>query len=92
MEDYCLSVIVKLGCFLFMCREEAMQLQTLRQALRQQLEELEFQLGDRAQQIKEGILWVREQGVWSLYPACYSRDAFNEQSDCIIISDSRIKC
>uniref|UniRef100_A0A673UG60 ITPR interacting domain containing 1 n=2 Tax=Suricata suricatta TaxID=37032 RepID=A0A673UG60_SURSU len=37
-------------------REEAEQLQTLRQALRQQVEELEFQLGDRAQQIKDEIL------------------------------------
>lgn len=37
-------------------REEAEQLQTLREALRQEVEELEFQLGDRAQQIREGIL------------------------------------
>ncbi|XP_004418910.1 PREDICTED: coiled-coil domain-containing protein 129 [Ceratotherium simum simum] len=37
-------------------REEAKQLQTLREALRQQVEELEFQLGDRAQQIREGVL------------------------------------
>uniref|UniRef100_A0A8C3W4P8 ITPR interacting domain containing 1 n=1 Tax=Catagonus wagneri TaxID=51154 RepID=A0A8C3W4P8_9CETA len=37
-------------------REEAEQLQTLRQALRQEVEELEFQLGDRAQQIREGML------------------------------------
>uniref|UniRef100_A0A2K5XDV5 ITPR interacting domain containing 1 n=1 Tax=Mandrillus leucophaeus TaxID=9568 RepID=A0A2K5XDV5_MANLE len=37
-------------------REEAEQLQTLREALRQQVAELEFQLGDRAQQIREGIL------------------------------------
>ncbi|XP_007943527.1 protein ITPRID1 [Orycteropus afer afer] len=37
-------------------REEARQLQTLREALRQQVEELEFQLGDRARQIREGIL------------------------------------
>nr|XP_035954548.1 protein ITPRID1 isoform X2 [Halichoerus grypus] len=37
-------------------REEAEQLQTLRWALRQQVEELEFQLGDRAQQIKDEIL------------------------------------
>uniref|UniRef100_A0A8C9USL9 ITPR interacting domain containing 1 n=1 Tax=Spermophilus dauricus TaxID=99837 RepID=A0A8C9USL9_SPEDA len=37
-------------------REEAEQLQTLREALRQQVEELEFQLGDRAQQIREGLL------------------------------------
>uniref|UniRef100_A0A667G6Y7 ITPR interacting domain containing 1 n=1 Tax=Lynx canadensis TaxID=61383 RepID=A0A667G6Y7_LYNCA len=37
-------------------REEAEQLQTLRQALRQQVEELEFQLGDRARQIKDEIL------------------------------------
>ncbi|XP_053465358.1 protein ITPRID1 isoform X2 [Nycticebus coucang] len=37
-------------------REEANQLQTLREALRQQVAELEFQLGDRARQIREGIL------------------------------------
>ncbi|XP_047417624.1 protein ITPRID1 isoform X3 [Sciurus carolinensis] len=37
-------------------REEAEQLQTLREALRQQVEELEFQLGDRARQIREGLL------------------------------------
>ncbi|EFB30205.1 hypothetical protein PANDA_007932, partial [Ailuropoda melanoleuca] len=37
-------------------REEADQLQTLRWALRQQVKELEFQLGDRAQQIKDEIL------------------------------------
>ncbi|ELV09437.1 Coiled-coil domain-containing protein 129 [Tupaia chinensis] len=37
-------------------REEAKQLQTLRGALRQQVAELEFQLGDRARQIREGIL------------------------------------
>ncbi|XP_006887695.1 PREDICTED: coiled-coil domain-containing protein 129, partial [Elephantulus edwardii] len=37
-------------------REEIQQLQTLRKALRQQVEELEFQLGDRARQIREGIL------------------------------------
>ncbi|XP_012330566.2 protein ITPRID1 isoform X2 [Aotus nancymaae] len=37
-------------------REEAEQLQTLREAMRQQVAELEFQLGDRAQQIREGIL------------------------------------
>nr|XP_012634435.1 coiled-coil domain-containing protein 129 isoform X2 [Microcebus murinus] len=37
-------------------REEAEQLQTLREALRQQVAELEFQLGDRARQIREGIL------------------------------------
>ncbi|XP_015345567.2 protein ITPRID1 isoform X1 [Marmota marmota marmota] len=37
-------------------REEAEQLQTLREALRQQVEELEFQLGERAQQIREGLL------------------------------------
>lgn len=37
-------------------REEAEQLQTLREALRQQVAELEFQLGHRAQQIRERIL------------------------------------
>ncbi|XP_076976524.1 protein ITPRID1 isoform X2 [Tamandua tetradactyla] len=37
-------------------REEALQLQTLREALRQQVVELEFQLEDRARQIREGIL------------------------------------
>ncbi|XP_004677199.1 PREDICTED: coiled-coil domain-containing protein 129 [Condylura cristata] len=37
-------------------RIEAQQLQTLREALRQQMEELEFQLGDRARQIRESIL------------------------------------
>ncbi|XP_013366085.1 PREDICTED: coiled-coil domain-containing protein 129 isoform X2 [Chinchilla lanigera] len=39
-------------------REEAEQLQTLREALRQQVAELEFQLGHRAQQIREGILML----------------------------------
>nr|XP_044991590.1 LOW QUALITY PROTEIN: protein ITPRID1 [Jaculus jaculus] len=37
-------------------REEAKQLQALREALRQQVAELAFQLGDRAWQIREGIL------------------------------------
>ncbi|KAM5271787.1 protein ITPRID1 [Ctenodactylus gundi] len=37
-------------------REEAEQLQTLRKALRQQVTELAFQLGDRARQIREEIL------------------------------------
>ncbi|XP_069915517.1 protein ITPRID1 isoform X3 [Oryctolagus cuniculus] len=37
-------------------REEAAQLQTLRETLRQQVAELEFQLGDRARQVREGIL------------------------------------
>ncbi|XP_064146482.1 protein ITPRID1 [Loxodonta africana] len=37
-------------------REEARELQILREALRQQVEELEFQLGDRAWQIRERIL------------------------------------
>lgn len=61
-----LGRIVKFGCFLlFTCREEAEQLQTLREALRQQVAELEFQLGDRAQQIREGILlvWVMGCGI-----------------------------
>lgn len=40
-------------------REEAEDLRTLREALRQQVAELAFQLGDRARQIKEGILLVR---------------------------------
>lgn len=46
------------GGFLLTCREEAAQLQTLREALKQQLTELEFQLGDRAQQIREEIVLV----------------------------------
>uniref|UniRef100_A0A671FZI8 ITPR interacting domain containing 1 n=1 Tax=Rhinolophus ferrumequinum TaxID=59479 RepID=A0A671FZI8_RHIFE len=37
-------------------RKEAEQLQRLRKALRQQVEELEFQLGDRAHQIRDGML------------------------------------
>ncbi|XP_050011471.1 protein ITPRID1 [Alexandromys fortis] len=37
-------------------REEAEDLRALREALRQQVAELAFQLGDRARQIKEGIL------------------------------------
>ncbi|XP_052576562.1 protein ITPRID1 isoform X2 [Peromyscus californicus insignis] len=37
-------------------REEAEDLRTLREALRQQVAELAFQLGDRARQIKEGVL------------------------------------
>ncbi|XP_021047224.1 protein ITPRID1 [Mus pahari] len=37
-------------------REEDEYLRTLREALRQQVAELAFQLGDRARQIKEGIL------------------------------------
>lgn len=46
-------------CFLlFALREESEELKTLRETLRQQVEELEFQLGDRAQQIRDGILWV----------------------------------
>ena len=58
-----LEVIVKSGYFLlFTHREEAEQLQTLREALRQEVEELEFQLGDRAQQIREGMLLVQAMG------------------------------
>uniref|UniRef100_A0A8C7EPF5 ITPR-interacting domain-containing protein n=1 Tax=Neovison vison TaxID=452646 RepID=A0A8C7EPF5_NEOVI len=43
-------------------RQEAKQLQTLRWALQQQVEELAFQFGDRAQQIKDEILLVRGGG------------------------------
>lgn len=46
----------------FDCRQEAKQLQTLRWALQQQVEELAFQFGDRAQQIKDEILLVRGGG------------------------------
>lgn len=66
-----LEVIVKYGyVLLFTYREEAEQLQTLRQALRQEVEELEFQLGDRAQQIREGMLLVQAMGcgVYSIPP------------------------
>ncbi|XP_037373912.1 protein ITPRID1 [Talpa occidentalis] len=42
-------------------REEAQQLQSLREDVRQQVEELAFQLGARAQQIRECILLVWDQ-------------------------------
>lgn len=51
--------ILKFPFPLSQCREEAEDLRSLREALRQQVAELAFQLGDRARQIKEGILLVR---------------------------------
>jgi hypothetical protein len=52
-------MILKFSFLLSLSREEAEYLRTLREALRQQVAELAFQLGDRARQIKEGILLVR---------------------------------
>lgn len=50
---------MKFSFLLSLSRAEAEHLRTLRAALRQQVAELAFQLGDRARQIKEGILLVR---------------------------------
>ena len=85
---------MKFGCFLlFTCREEAEQLQTLREALQQELEELEFQLGDQAQQIREGMPLVLAMGCGvSLDPAHRSRGALSEKPDCTVIPDAKIRC
>lgn len=65
---------VQFDCFLlFTCRWEAEQLQTLREALRQQVTELEFHLGHRAQQIREGILLVQHGYRVGLYPGSHGR-------------------
>lgn len=65
-----MGVAVEFGFLLCACRKEAEQLQTLHKALRQQVEELELQLGDRAQQIRQGILLVRHVGVWGWTVSC----------------------
>ncbi|XP_057588042.1 protein ITPRID1 [Hippopotamus amphibius kiboko] len=69
-------------------REEAEQLQTLREALRQEVEELEFQLGDRAQQIREGILLQLElltgelsEHYTNLHPYNWTEER-NDQTSC----------
>lgn len=82
---------MKFDFLLFTCRKEAEQLHRLRKALRQQVQELEFQLGDRAHQIRDGMLLVRGDGVGSLTASCPPREgALNVNPDCTVISDSRI--
>lgn len=82
---------MKFDFLLFTCRKEAEQLQRLRKALRQQVEELEFQLGDRAHQIRDGMLLVWGNGVGSLTASCPAREgALKEHPDCAVISESRI--
>lgn len=54
-----LVVILKFSFLLSLSRAETEHLRTLREALRQQVAELAFQLGDRARQIRESILLVR---------------------------------
>ncbi|XP_059027480.1 protein ITPRID1 isoform X1 [Mustela lutreola] len=69
-------------------RQEAKQLQTLRWALQQQVEELAFQFGDRAQQIKDEILLHFElltEEQTEHYPNlhdCYWTAEKNGQSSC----------
>lgn len=81
-------MILKSPFLLSSCREEAEDLRTLRAALRQQVAELAFQLGDRARQIKEGVLLVSgvvENGrrvdaeSECLQPTTHGRDAFNKK-------------
>ncbi|EHB03582.1 Coiled-coil domain-containing protein 129 [Heterocephalus glaber] len=64
-------------------REEAEPLQTLREALRQQVAELEFQLGHRAQQLREGILLQLELPTGETCEHCTSLQQYNwpEEND-----------
>lgn len=61
---------MNLDFLLFGGRKEVEHLQTLRKALRQQVEELAFQLGDRARQIRGGMLLVRGEGAWGGTVCC----------------------
>ena len=69
-EGAWVEVIGKFDVLLFTRRKEAEHLQTLRKALRQEVEELEFQLGDRARQIRGEILSVRGKGAWGRTACC----------------------